>query len=353
MNETIQLTARQKAILNLLAIHTDLSREEIARKIPAIFAVSKATLARDLEALTKTKLISSVGNGPSTIYRTFQTHSLLTYIDMEHYFAFDPDTREYAKTRFDITIFQKVHGVISASEQHELDRIFRSFSNVTQVFDRTILERELERYMIELSWKSSKIEGNTYTLLETENLIKEGERAVGRTNKEAQMILNHKDAFKIILNQRADFRKLSITSILELHGILTKGLGIVSGIRHHGVGITGTTYRPPENEWQIREALEIMIKMVNQLKYPLEKGLVTMCLIAYIQPFADGNKRTARMLSNALLLANDYFPLSYRSVNENEYKEALILFFETNNLYHIKRLFLEQYRFALKTYFVS
>ena len=74
-------------------------------------------------------------------------------------------------------------------------------------------------------------------------------------------------------------------------------------------------------------------------------------LLAYIQPFADGNKHSARMLANAILLAHDYFPLSYRSVNENEYKQAMIIFYETGNIYHFKRLFLDQYRFALKTYF--
>ena len=76
-------------------------------------------------------------------------------------------------------------------------------------------------------------------------------------------------------------------------------------------------------------------------------------LLAYIQPFADGNKRTSRMLANAILLAHDCFPLSYRSIDENEYKQAMIVFYETNNIYHIKRLFLDQYRFALKTYFLA
>jgi len=93
------------------------------------------------------------------------------------------------------------------------------------------------------------------------------------------------------------------------------------------------------------------MRVVNNVNYPLEKALLTSTLLAYIQPFTDGNKRTARMFGNAILLAHDYFPLSYRSIDENEYKQALILFYETNNLSHIKRLFLNQYRFAVKTYF--
>jgi len=91
--------------------------------------------------------------------------------------------------------------------------------------------------------------------------------------------------------------------------------------------------------------------VVNQSDYPLEKALILNSMIAYLKPFSDGNKRSAQMYANAILMAHDYFPLSYRSVGENEYKQAMILFYETNNLYHLKRLFVEQYRFALKTYF--
>lgn len=83
-----------------------------------------------------------------------------------------------------------------------------------------------------------------------------------------------------------------------------------------------------------------------------EKALVLLAMISYIQPFGDGNKRTARMLSNAVLLANDYYPLSYRSVDEVEYKEALLLFYEQNNLFHLKRIFVEQQKFAIENYFV-
>jgi len=83
-----------------------------------------------------------------------------------------------------------------------------------------------------------------------------------------------------------------------------------------------------------------------------EKALVAACMIAYLQPFADGNKRTSRMLADAILLAHDYFPLSYRSVDVNEYRRAMIIFYEQNNLYHFKRIFLEQLEFAVNDYFL-
>ena len=192
-----------------------------------------------------------------------------------------------------------------------------------------------------MSYRGSlqKIEGNTYTLLETEALIKQEKEAEGKTKAEADMILNHKQAFKVILNNTIDFKVLKLNNLLELHNVLTQNLEISSGIRKNAVGITGTLYRPLDNEWQIREMLEKLITLINITEYPLEKALIANSVIAYLQPFADGNKRTARMFSNAILMANDYFPLSYRSVDENEYKEAMLLFYETNNLYHVKGYF--------------
>lgn len=352
MNETIILTPRQKAIINILAETGELSRKQITEKLLPIYPVSKPTLARDLRVLISKKQIKASGKGPTTVYMSISSHPLLKNIDLNQYFSLEPDQRTNARTSFNFDIFENLHNLISLQEQEELRMIFRSFTQTTKKLDRTILTRELERFMIELSWKSSKIEGNTYTLLETETLIKESREASGHPKKEALMILNHKDAFQTILNYREVFQKISLSNITELHNVLTKDLSITTGIRKQGVGITGTTYLPLDNEWQIKETLEQMIEVVNSTIYPLEKALITSSMLVYIQPFADGNKRTARMLSNAILLSYDFFPLSYRSVDENEYKSALILFFETNNLYHVKRLFLEQYKFALRTYFI-
>lgn len=358
MNETIpqtplnQLNPRQKAILNILSQADQLAREQIAAKLATLYPASKATLARDLSELVAQNYLRTLGNGPSTVYVAASAHPLLKYVDLEQYFVLEPDQRPNIHTTFQPDIFEKLPGLIPVNEQQDLDALFRSFAQSTAALDPTIRQKELERFMIELSWKSSKIEGNTYTLLETERLIKEKHEAQGRSKHEAEMILNHKDAFQIIVKDREHFKKITLSLIMELHNTLTKNLSIGSGIRKHAVGITGTAYKPLDNEWQIKEAFEKLIHIVNRVEYPLEKALIIVAMIAYIQPFADGNKRTARMLANAVLLAHDYFPLSYRSIDENEYKSAVIVFYETNNLSNFKRLFLEQYRFALKTYFV-
>lgn len=351
MNESIALTPRHKAIVTLLAQFEQLSREQISEQLERLYPVSKATLARDLAELLEKKLITAVGSGPSRVYQSASVHPLLKQVDLAQYFELEADQRPQVKTSFNFEIFNQLSGLIFDSEKQELDALFRSFTAETNRVDSTIRHRELERFVIELSWKSSKIEGNTYSLLDTERLIKEQRAAQGHPKQEAVMILNHKDAFQTIVQEKETFQNLTFNSVLELHHVLTQGLSIETGIRKHAVGITGTTYRPLDNEWQTRDALQQLITTVNATADPLEKGLIISSLIAYLQPFADGNKRTARMLANAILIAYDYFPLSYRNLDENEYKSAQLLFDETNNLYHLKRLFLEQYRFALSTYF--
>ena len=146
------------------------------------------------------------------------------------------------------------------------------------------------------------------------------------------------------------FRKLILPQN-QLHNILIRNLSISSGIRKQAVGITGTAYQPLDNEHQIREVFGKTISIINKTKNPFEKALIAHFMISYIQPYSDGNKRTARMFTNAILLAYDLYPLSYRSVDEDEFKKALILFYEQESIYAIKKIFIEQVRFVNETYF--
>ena len=209
----------------------------------------------------------------------------------------------------------------------------------------------MERLGIDLSWKSSQIEGNTYTLLETERLLRESKTAEGKTKEEAVMLLNHKDALSFILDNPDYLQELTVSHIEDIHQLLTKDLSIDKGLRRHRVGITGTNYHPLDNEFQIREAMRDACKLINSKYNIFEKALLTLLLLSYIQPFSDGNKRTARITSNAILIANDYCPLSFRSIDSIDYKKAMLIFYEQNNLYAFKQIFIEQFEFAVKEYF--
>ena len=202
-----------------------------------------------------------------------------------------------------------------------------------------------------MSWKSSQIEGNTYSLLETELLLKEKQTASGRTKDEAIMLLNHKDALDFILENPDYLIPLSLSKIEDIHKILIKELGVDKNLRKRKVGILGTNYVPLDNEFQIKEAIISMCDLINTKENIFEKALLALLLLSYIQPFMDGNKRTARILSNAILINYQYCPISFRTVDAIEYKKAMLLFYEQNNVSRFKEIFITQFEFAVQTYF--
>ncbi|HCR35535.1 hypothetical protein A2130_02700 [Candidatus Woesebacteria bacterium GWC2_33_12] len=350
MNETI-LSNRQKLVLNIISQSDGISREDIRNLLEEIESVSRPTLIRDLNILLNSKLIKIEGKASSTKYYTIEKNPLLRYFDLESYFKLDPDQRVGTKKSFDFGVLKHLKNLFSDLELKEVQNVSQSFSSRISNLSFDIYKKELERFVIELSWKSSKIEGNTYSLLETEELIKKGIFAEGHSKNEVTMILNHKSAFEEILKDRENFKDLSISKINQLHNIIVKDLNINTGIRSEAVGITGTVYIPIDNKFQIEDAMNETLELVNNDKSNLEKAFIATVMIPYIQPYSDGNKRTSRMLVNAILLAYDNYPLSYRSIDIDEYKKALILFYEQGSLFHVKRLFLEQVNFAYRNYF--
>ena len=144
---------------------------------------------------------------------------------------------------------------------------------------------------------------------------------------------------------------MTVKKIEDIHALLTQDLEVTKNLRKNLVRITGTKYTPLDNEFQIREALEKTCQKINETENPFEKAVILMSLIAYIQPFVDGNKRTSRLSGNAILQSFDCCPLSYRSMDEIEYKKAILLFYEQNNVSYFKELFLKQFEFAVENYF--
>ena len=243
--------------------------------------------------------------------------------------------------------------IFSVDEKTRLDECQKLFTaHMKEMVPGSVAyNRELERLGIDLSWKSSQIEGNTYTLIETETLLKDLKEAKGRTHAEAQMLLNHKSALKAIIANPGHFERLSLAKIEGIHSVLVEDMGVEPSLRHRRVRITGTKYQPLDVESQIREAVDDMCALINGKADPYEKALLALLLISYIQPFEDGNKRTSRLVSNALLLAYGHCPLTFRSVDANDYRAALLLFYEQNNLSAFKRIFVEQAEFAVHEYF--
>jgi Fic family protein/predicted transcriptional regulator len=315
--------------------------------------ISYSTLKRILPKLLDDNLISKEGQGRGTNYSISSAYELLFPVDLEKYFEKEIDEREI-KENYNFRLISEILkdcNLFNAKESEQLDLLQEQYKKNISQLSQTAYAKELERLAIDLSWKSSQIEGNRYSLLETERLLKEKETASGKTKEEAVMLLNHKEALDFIIENPDYLIPLSVSKIEDIHSILIKELGVGKNIRKRRVGISGTNYRPLDNEFQISEALSDMCELINSKENVFEKALLILVLISYIQPFEDGNKRTARIVSNAVLMNHQYCPISFRTVDSVEYKKAMLLFYEQNNISCFKEIFIEQYRFAVETYF--
>ena len=315
--------------------------------------IGYATIKRAINDLQIKKLIASTGRGKGTKYEISASYNIIHEIDVDWYFQKEIDERvimDYfnynliSETLTNVTVFTE-------EENKHLTELQNQYKKNIATLSESAFKKELERLAIDLSWKSSQIEGNTYSLLETERLLKEKQTASGKTKDEATMLLNHKEALDFIVSDPNYVTPLSLSSIEDIHGILIQELDIDRNIRKRRVGISGTNYQPLDNEFQIREALVDLCNLVNSQENIFAKALFVLVLISYIQAFADGNKRKARIISNAILIHYNYCPISFRTVDSVEYKKAMLIFYEQNNISAFKKIFISQFEFAVKTYF--
>ena len=342
---------KESEILQYLHYHPSSSRSEIEAGMH--MKESPATVKRLLASLVQSKSAIVTGQGRATRYSVSPQAHITMELNIDTYFQKETDERE-VQTAFNFELINDILPqveIFTAEEKERLAGLQTQFTKNLEGITPTEYRKEMERLGIDLSWKSSQIEGNTYSLLETEKLLREKQTASGKTKEEAVMLLNHKDALDFVLAEPEYFQALSVRRIEELHTLLVKELDVDKGIRKRRVGVTGTNYRPLDNEHQIREALEDTCRLINSKENVFEKALLSLVLISYIQAFADGNKRTARITSTAILIANTCCPISFRTVDSVDYKKAMLIFYEQNNISAFKKIFIDQFAFAVQTYF--
>src|SRR5205807_1423976 len=189
----------------------------------------------------------------------------------------------------------------------------------------TYAKQILNRLLIDLSWNSSRLEGNTYSLLDTKRLIELGEAAEGRDRPEAQMIVNHKDAIEFLVND-AEGIGFNRYTILNLHGILAQNLlpdpSAPGRLRRMGVGIEKSTFHPLELPQLIEEHFNLLLEKAAALQDPFEQALFVMVQLPYLQPFDDVNKRVSRLTANIPFIKRNLSPLSFIDVPRALYTDA-------------------------------
>lgn len=348
-----KLNKRQEIIFDFIRTKNETSNQEILAEVKKqIGEVHRNTIINDLDLLLGLGLLTRIGKaGADVRYKENIPNEGHRFFDVDTYFSITSDNRQLKSTKFNNAVFEILNDMFNSYELTMMMELNNEHTEKSKQYSETEIRREIERFTIELSWKSSRIEGNTYSLIDTEVLIKNNREAKGHTREEAIEILNHKKAVDYAMETKSDFKKIDLQKIDNLHSILVDGLRVDKGLRKHAVRITGTKYEPMEFEPDIRSAMNKLIKLINRTTEPLSKALIAVIMISYIQPFADGNKRTARILGNAILLAHNIAPLSYRSIDEADYKKGMILFYEQNSFRFFKELFMAQFKFSINNYF--
>ena len=211
----------------------------------------------------------------------------------------------------------------------------------------------LDRLLIDLSWNSSRIEGNTYSLLETKRLIEFGELASGKDATEAQMILGHKAAIEYIVESATE-SSITAHDVYSIHALLSENLlgdPSASGrIRRIAVGIGGSTYLPLENHYKLKEYLNLIIDKMNAIRDPFEQSFFSLVHLSYLQAFEDVNKRTARIIANIPLVKDNLKPLSFVDVDRETYVMSLLGIYERSDVSLFRDLYLWAYQRSAQKY---
>ena len=346
--------ARKQKIIEYLKLYGVITNKEVQ----ALTGCHRNTVSSDFKLLINEGVLEAQGGKKGTVYRLLEDQifssamirSIVSDADkrgLDRYLA----TTSRKKIFFNQT-FERALGA-DFSYATDITKNFMDHKSKLEAKRRALADEERkrrkERLVIDLSWASANIEGNTYSILETESLLKYNETAKGRSLEEAHMILNHKTAIEYI-REDSVYRTISKQKVLELHSILVRDLGVGTGFREHLVAISNSSFVPADNRFQIISFFDEMILTVNSMSFPLEKAVAVNLLLAYLQPFSDGNKRTSRMLGNAVLLAHGFLPISFVRTAKEDYIKAMIYFYERQDPKFFKQIFLQELNNSFKDY---
>lgn len=338
---------------------TGASIEEIRATL--IVEIPRRTLQRRLEQMQKLSIAKTTGDARATRYHLIKESSKQGDVAGKNGLSI-PLTEES----------KKILALVSRSDEQRIPvgyhREFLEFyePNVTSYLTSeeikklfqlgqmatsgpvagTFAKEILHRLLVDLSYNSSRLEGNTYSLLDTERLIKLGEAADNKSAMEAQMILNHKDAIEFIVNSAEDI-ELNRYTILNLHALLSNNLlpdpAAPGRLRTFGVGIGKSVYTPLAMPQLIEEMFELMLGKARLILNPFEQAFFIMVHLPYLQPFEDVNKRVSRLAANIPLNSHNLVPLSFIDVPDDLYIRGLLAVYELNRVELLKDVFLWAY----------
>ena len=361
-----------KAIADLVQQSADgLSISELQRKLEV--ALPRRTLQRRLEKLIGSGRLKKSGLGSATLYRSpvvslaghVQAHASASAA-MRHQIGLTSEAQMikdavlqplqkrrpvgYRREFLDAYLPNQSY-YLPQSSRDELAEMGQS-SDVDQPAG-TYLRKIIERLVIDLAWNSSRLEGNTYSLLETDRLLLEGEEAEGKDVKEHQMIRNHKAAIELLAEQ-ADEIGFNRYTICNLHALLAENLlkdsAACGRLRTVEVGIGKSVFVPLNNPAVLEECFTNILNKAELIANPFEQAFFAMVHLPYLQPFEDVNKRVSRLAANIPLVRHNLSPLSFVDVPQEDYVGALLGVYELNKVDYLRDVFVWAYRRSCDRY---
>lgn len=333
--------------------------------------VSRRTLQRRLIRLTKKGHISAKGEARARVYRALGSVDVYapgagSTTDIEVYVPISPESRD---------VINYIRQPIQQRKPVGYDRLFLESYRPNETFYLSPEIRDhlhqigrspdgprpagthardiLNRLLIDLSWASSRLEGNTYTRLDTQNLIEHGQAVEGKDRSEAQMILNHKAAIELLVEQAEDIGFNTFT-FLNLHALLSENLladpGESGRLRNRIVEVSGTVFHPLGIPQQIEQYFRMILEKADAIEDPFEQAFFIMVHIPYLQPFVDVNKRVSRLGTNISLIKHNLCPLSFIDVPEKSYVEGTLGVYELKQVSLLRDVFVWAYERSSQRY---
>ncbi|MCY4611868.1 MAG: Fic family protein [Gammaproteobacteria bacterium] len=333
-----------QVILDYISAHPGAKREEVRRNVAP--GAGSTTVWRALKRLVDEGRLEVSGKARATGY------SLAGAIAVHAHLKTPYNQRRlavYQKEFVDRYVPDKDFYLGEADRQrlHETGRL------VSPLPAGTYARRILERLLVDLSWASSRMEGNTYSLLETERLIRFGEEVSGKDRKEAVMILNHKEAIQHVVDHLPEVT-ISRPDLFDIHALLAGGLlsdpAMAGRLRRTPVGIVRSSYRPLDNPFVIEEEFGVLVEKAAAIADPFEQSFFLLVHIPYLQAFEDINKRTSRIASNIPLLKAGLAPMSFLTMDDTAYIDGLLGVYELNNVSLLREAYVDAYITSAENY---
>ncbi len=353
---SIQESGNGLSLAELLVRHPDIARRTAQRLIAKLIESGQISAQGEGRARRyfgtaiqpeTTPLDTDTDSFPSFIPLSADSWDILAYINQP------PEARKPVGYQRDFleTYQPNVTSYLPESLRRQLHRMGKTTDTVEPA--GTYSRAVLNRLLIDLSWASSHLEGNTYSRLDTRQLIEHGKAARGKAAIETQMILNHKTAIELLVEniESAEFNRYTL---MNLHSALAENLlpnpADEGRIRQHAVDIGKSTYRPLSTPQQIEDTLEVLLNKANQITDPFEQSFFMMVHLPYLQPFADINKRTSRLAANLPLFRANLCPLTFLDVPEQAYSRATLGVYEMTRVELLRDLYLWAYERSTQEY---